>query len=179
MTLPNEALPLQNISIVVAVSDNSVIGKNGDMPWGRGLKDDLKNFRITTSGAGKIVVMGRKTYDVVGRLKDRENIILTNQKGFKAPQCRVAHHKNYILALSEAYDVYIIGGSEIYNLFLPHTDRIIATHVHTEVTDGDAFFPKIPPEEWHATPLFSFEQSERNIFSFDIIQYRRKPELRT
>jgi dihydrofolate reductase len=165
------------LTLIVAVSDNWVIGKNGNMPWGMGLKDDMKNFRITTSGPKKHVVMGRKTYEVVGYLKNRENIVLTNKKGYRAPQCKVAHHPNYILALAESYDVYIIGGSEIYNLFLPHVEKMIVTHVHTTVFNGDAFFPEISPQEWRATPPFSFEQNERNVHPFDIVEYTRKPRL--
>lgn len=174
--MPITKLGQLRLTMVAGISDNLVIAKNGDMPWGRNLKDDLRNFQITTSGPDKAVVMGRKTFESIGKpLSNRLNIILTRQHNFKVKDCMSVKHQNEVLGLAKRYDVYIIGGAEIYNLFLPYVNKMIITHVHTIVKNGDAFFPEIRQDLWKHKLLHSFKKNKRNIYSFDIVEYTKKP----
>ncbi|MEK7134375.1 MAG: dihydrofolate reductase [Patescibacteria group bacterium] len=137
------------ISIIVAMAENRAIGRNGTLPWH--IPEDLKHFKQIT--LGKPIVMGRKTFESLPRLlPGRFHIILTRQ-GFEVPGGCVAVHspKKAIMAAKShaptAEEVFVIGGGEIYKLFLPIVSRIYLTLVHTEV-NGDTFFPDIPKEEW-------------------------------
>jgi dihydrofolate reductase len=132
------------ISIIVAAAENNVIGREGELPWR--LSDDLKRFKAITMG--KPVIMGRKTWESIGRpLPGRHNIVITRQPGFAAQGCQVvASTDEAVAAAAGADEVMIIGGSEIYALFLPRAERVYLTRVHTAI-DGDAFFPRLD-EEW-------------------------------
>ena len=123
------------ISFVVAYSQNQVIGQGNQLPWY--LPNDLKHFQKIT--LGKTIVMGRKTFLSIGRpLPKRTNVVLTKQLDFSAPGIEVAHTKSDILARPE--DVYIIGGAQIFSLFLDVVDRMYITEIETEIA-GDTFFP--------------------------------------
>ncbi len=125
------------ISIIVAASANNVIGVKGDLPWR--LSDDLKRFKAITMG--KPIVMGRKTWDSIGRpLPGRQNIVITRQTGFVAEGCDVVTSADEAIAATAGADeVMVIGGSQVYSLFLPNAERLYLTRVHAEVA-GDAFF---------------------------------------
>ena len=133
------------ISIIVAASENNVIGAAGDLPWR--LPDDLRRFKAITMG--KPIVMGRKTWDSIGRpLPGRQNIVVTRQAEFAAPGCDVvASKEEAVAATADAEEVMVIGGSQVYALFLPDAERLYLTRVHAEV-EGDAFFPEISEFEW-------------------------------
>jgi dihydrofolate reductase len=133
------------VSIIVAVSDNGVIGRGGELPWRQ--RADLRRFKELT--AGHTVVMGRKTYESIlvrnGRpLPDRRNIVLTRQSDFEALGCEIAGSWQEVKRLTEDEDeIFVIGGAEIYRLAAPHANRLYLTRIHTEI-DGDAltFFPR-------------------------------------
>ena len=138
------------ISIISAVSQNGYIGLNGDMPWGRELKSDLKHFKNLTKD--NIVVMGRKTYESIGApLPNRTNIIMTNSV-LNAPAsaveggCFVATKPERVLSIQNLVrsdvEIFIIGGAQIYEAFLPYADRIYLTKVLADV-EGDTKFPEI------------------------------------
>lgn len=135
------------ISIIAAVAENGVIGKNNQLPWK--LSSDLKRFRQYTQG--KAVIMGKKTFESIGQpLKDRINIILTTDQSFK-PE-KTLTFSNLGDALNFAADhqleeVFIIGGAHLYQQTIDIADRIYLTRVHAEV-DGDAFFPDLDMDEW-------------------------------
>jgi dihydrofolate reductase len=158
--------------MVIAASTNNVIGNRGKLPWR--LTDDLRRFRQLTMG--KPVVMGRKTYDSIGRpLPGRRNIVVSRNRALTIDGCDVVSSPDEALALAVengAGEVVIIGGERIYQDFLPRTVRIHMTRVHS-VIEGDAFFPELKPDEWRCTwsephpatadqPLaFTFETLER------------------
>lgn len=142
---------MADICLVVAMADNRVIGRNGGLPWH--LSSDLKFFKSVTMGHP--VVMGRKTYESIGRpLPGRDNIVITRQSGFAAegvevvPSLEAALERGSALAGERGVDtVMVIGGGQIYAASIEQADRVVLTEVHTEI-DGDTRFPPLPDEEW-------------------------------
>lgn len=126
------------INLIVAASKNNQIGIDNKLPWH--ISEDLKYFRKTTQG--HTVLMGRKTYESIGRpLPNRTNIVLTRDKNFSAEGVSVIHSFEEGLKLCENDDVFIIGGGEIYSLFLPYADYLYITLVD-KVIEGDTAFPE-------------------------------------
>ena len=150
------------ISLIVAVSTNNVIGNDGDLPWR--LSDDLKRFKAVTMG--KPIVMGRKTYESIGRpLPGRQNIVITRQEGFKADGCDVVKSTAEAVEVAGGADeIMVIGGGQIYAALLPVADRIYLTRVHTEI-EGDAFFPSLNEAEWRESASENYDADESNDFS--------------
>jgi len=134
------------ISLIVAASMNNVIGAKGDLPWR--LSGDLKRFKALTMG--KPIVMGRKTYESIGRpLPGRQNVVITRNPDFVADGCDVVSSVDAAVEVAgDAEEIMIIGGSHIYNAFLPRADRIYLTRVQTEV-EGDAYLPDLDNDSWH------------------------------
>lgn len=163
---------MTTVTMVVAASTDNVIGNRGKLPWR--LPDDLRRFRQLTMG--KPVVMGRKTYDSIGRpLPGRRNIVVSSNRTLVIDGCDVVSSPDEALALAVgngASEVMIIGGESIYKDFLPRADRIHMTRVHTLI-EGDAFFAELNADEWQCSwsephpatadrPLaFTFETLER------------------
>jgi len=127
------------LSAVVAMTPARIIGKNGDLPWH--LPEDLAFFKRTTSGHP--IVMGRKTYESIGRpLPKRRNIVLTSDPSWTAPGVEVIHAPLDLFSLKELGDkVFIIGGSQVYDAFLPILDELLVSHVF-ENYEGDTRFPE-------------------------------------
>lgn len=152
------------ITIVVAVARNGVIGKNGGLAWK--ISDDLKRFRALTMG--KPVVMGRKTFQSIGKpLKGRANIVVSRSS---APIEGVAVARTFEEALaiaadaaaaSDADEICVIGGAEIYRQALGIADRIHLTEVDAEI-EGDVHFPAIDPADWKKRPDGASEKSLQN-----------------
>ena len=138
------------ISLIVAASTNNVIGASGDLPWR--LSADLKRFKELTMG--KPIVMGRKTYDSIGRpLPGRQNIVVTRQADYRPEGCTVVTStEDALAAAGDAPEVMIIGGGHIYQAFMPMADRIYLTRVHAEI-EGDTFLPGIDDAEWQEESL--------------------------
>ncbi|MGP2493156.1 dihydrofolate reductase [Mesorhizobium sp. PUT5] len=141
-----------HIAIHVAIAENGVIGRDGGLPWR--LSTDLKRFKADTMG--KPVIMGRKTYEGIGKpLPGRLNIVVTRDRGWRAEGVEVAHSLDDAIRLAEARarcmagvdEVCIIGGGQIYGQALPLADRLHVTHVLAAV-EGDAHFPPIDPAVW-------------------------------
>lgn len=158
------------ISIIVAASTNNVIGVHGELPWK--ISDDLKRFKQLT--LGKPIVMGRLTYESIGRpLPGRQNIVITRQPDFSAPGCDIVESPAGALgAAGDADEIMIIGGGQIYDLFLPKAGRLHLTRVHTEL-DGDAFFPPIDAADWQLVASESHAASAANEFAFEFRTYER------
>ena len=132
------------IVLVLARADNGVIGKDGDLPWR--LPADLKHFKAVT--LGHPMVMGRKTFDSLpGLLPDRRHIVLTRDMAWTAAGAEVAHDIDGAIVLADAPTVMVIGGAEIYRLFLDRADRIELTEVHV-AAEGDASIAYPDPAEW-------------------------------
>ena len=137
---------MTEVSLVVAVSRNGVIGVNGGLPWH--ISSDLKRFKEIT--LGKPVIMGRKTWDSLPRkpLAGRRNIVVTRQQGFAADGAEVVHAAAEALTLAgDVPEVCIIGGGEIYRQFMGQATRIYLTEVDLEVA-GDTRLPRFAPEDW-------------------------------
>jgi dihydrofolate reductase len=147
------------ISLIVAASTNNVIGFKGDLPWR--LSGDLKRFKALTMG--KPIVMGRKTYESIGRpLPGRQNIVVTRNPDLVAEGCDVVSSVDAAIeAAGDAEEIMIIGGSHIYEAFLPRADRIYLTRVQAEV-EGDAFFPELMPSEWREATIEEHNSDESN-----------------
>ena len=151
------------ISLITAVSANGVIGRGGELPWH--LSDDLKRFKQLT--LGKPIVMGRKTFESIGRaLPGRQNIVLTRQSEFAADECDVVSSIDAAIAASgDAGEIVVIGGSEIYKLFLPLAERIYMTRVQIDV-DGDVRFPELDDELWQETERENHDADDLNEYEF-------------
>jgi dihydrofolate reductase len=147
------------ISLIVAASTNNVIGFQGDLPWR--LSGDLKRFKALTMG--KPIVMGRKTYESIGRpLPGRQNIVVTRNPDFVAEGCDVVSSVDAAIeAAGDAEEIMIIGGSNIYDAFLPRAHRIYLTRVQAEV-EGDTFFPELMPSEWREAAVEEYGADESN-----------------
>jgi len=161
------------ISIIVAVSENNTIGKNNRLPWS--LPADLKYFKNTTWGMP--VVMGRKTFDSIGKpLPGRKNIILTRNKQWKKEGVEMATDVHEAVKKATTYDVkeiFIIGGAEIFKVALPMTQRVYLTRIHANF-DGDVFFPELPETEWRLARRQDCEPDEKNVFSYSFQVWERK-----
>jgi dihydrofolate reductase len=152
------------ISHIVACSDNNVIGADGELPWQ--LPGDLKRFYQITSN--RIVIMGRKTYESIGKpLPNRVNIVISRQTHYNAAGCLNAMSLEDALKAAEFTDeeVFIIGGGEIYKQSMDIIDTIYMTKVYGNV-EGDAFYPDIPND---------FEETAReDLIGYSYITYRRR-----
>jgi len=133
----------REIIFVVARALDGTIAKDGDVPWK--ISDDLKRFKRLTMG--KPMVMGRKTFDSLpGLLPGRRHIVLTRQQGWSAPGAEVAHTREQALALCGDEDIAVIGGAEIFDMFMPLATELEITEVH-EHTGGDVIMAA-PGPEW-------------------------------
>lgn len=137
---------MNNISLIVAVSNSHVIGKDNTLPWH--LPEDLKRFRALTTGHH--IIMGRKTYESLGRLlPDRTTVIVTRNPNFQVEGAVVVHSlAEAIAACKNDSEAFIIGGAELYQQGLKYAQKLYITQVDITV-DGDAFFPPIDKEIWH------------------------------
>jgi dihydrofolate reductase len=152
------------LTAIVAMTSSRVIGRGGSLPWH--LPGDLAFFKRTTSGHP--VVMGRKTYESIGRpLPNRRNIVLTRDPSWSAPGVEVIHQPAELKCLPGLDGrVFIIGGSEIYAAFLPETDDLLVSHVFGE-HEGDTHFPEFE----HAFPVTELIESHE---SFEVRRWNRR-----
>ena len=158
------------ISIIVAAAANNVIGRDGELPWQ--LPEDLKRFKQLT--IGKPVIMGRLTYESIGRpLPDRRNIVLSTCKGLNIDGCEVVDTPDAAIRLAGgAEEVMVIGGSGVYAQMLPMADRIYMTRIDAMV-DGDTFFPELNDKEWQVVDRVDFPADESRQFSFSFVTLDR------
>mgnify|MGYP000985634197 CR=1 FL=1 len=165
-----------NLSLIVAMTKNHVIGKDNQMPWH--LPADLAWFRQNTTG--KPVIMGRKTFESLGHpLPNRNNIIITQNKEFQATGCTVVHHLDDALTHAKDYanshhhdEIYIIGGGQIYQKSLDLADILEITHVDLEI-DGDAFYPDFSKkftQIWKS----DIKQDEKTGIKFYFARYQKQ-----
>lgn len=159
--------------MIVAMGRDNVIGKNNKMPWN--LPADLKYFKDVTMGHP--VVCGRKTLESMGGpLKGRRNIILTRNKGYKPNDgCEVVHSVDKVLQLftRSKEEVFIIGGAEIYKMFLPYANKLYVTIIDQEF-EGDTFFPKISEAEWTQVSVKEGLTDQNNPYHYQFRVFERK-----
>jgi dihydrofolate reductase len=156
-------------SIIVAIAKNNAIGKDNKLLWY--LPNDLKHFKDVTSG--HTVIMGRKTFDSVGKpLPRRRNIVVTRQD-ISIEGCEVVKSIEAALTLCAGDDeVFIIGGAEIYRQSIHLTDRIYLTQIDQDF-DGDTFFPELNTAEWKETKRENFEPDDKNKLKYSFITLQR------
>jgi dihydrofolate reductase len=161
---------LSRIAFVVARDRHGVIGKDGRLPWR--LPDDMRRVRELT--VGKPVIMGRRTYDSIGRpLPERTSIVLTRDPAFRCEGCLVARTPDDALALArDAPEVIVFGGAGVYKDFLPRADRIYLTEVDT-VAEGDTYFPPLDPREWREVDRRPHAADARHPFAFSFVTLER------
>ena len=168
----NAAQPL--ISLIVAMAQNGVIGRDNALPWR--LPADLKRFKAFT--LGKTVLMGRKTFESIGRpLHGRDNLVLTRDRRWWASGVIVVHSVEQALAQAGANELVAIGGAQIYRLLMPFARRIYLTHVHADVP-GDTFFPDFDPTQWDDVECRMHPADEEHAYpvTFVTLERRNAPE---
>ena len=162
-----------SISIIAAIGREREIGVNGRLPWQ--LPEDLKRFQDVT--AGHVVIMGRKTYESIGKpLAKRLNIILTRNKDFVAPQeSLIAKSLSEALGLVPlGKEAFIIGGARVFEEALKIADRLHLTIVDVAVPNADAFFPKWKVEDWRVARVLPSSPSQENLPNSTYVVYERR-----
>lgn len=160
------------ITLIVAVADNGVIGRDNALPWH--LPDDLKRFKRLT--LGKPMIMGRKTFASIGRpLPGRQNIVVTRDANYLFPGVEVVHGVPAALAAAAgAPEVMVIGGADLFRLFLPLAGRIHLTRVHAS-PEGDVVWPALDLGQWEVTERESHDADERHAcaMTFEVWEKRK------
>ena len=163
------------ISFIVAMDKNNVIGIKNDnkMPWH--LPKDLQFFKEQTTG--HTIIMGRKTFDSLGRvLPNRKHIVLTRKDIALQEQVELVHDVSEIVQLAEEHhdeELFIIGGGTIFEQFLDYADKLYVTMID-ESFHGDVYFPTISPDEWEEVSREKGEKDAKNPYDYYFIQYIRK-----
>lgn len=162
------------LSFIVAVADNNAIGKNNGLPWY--LPEDLKFFKKIT--IGKPVVMGRKTFDSLGKaLPGRLNIVISSQKHLQLPEGVLLFHDLqsaiHRLEHETADEAFIIGGAAIFEAAMPFAERMYITRVHTSVDKADVFFPEIDHSHWKLAWEEAHSADDKNIYAYTFQRYER------
>jgi dihydrofolate reductase len=165
------------IALIVAQSQNRVIGRDGDMPWH--LTEDLKFFKRTTMG--KPIVMGRKTFASIGKpLPGRVNIVITRDPDFKFEGVLIARSLEEGISMGRdaakengVEEVMVIGGGEIYRGAMAQADRVYLTQVHAEVS-GETFFPEIDPSQWREAERSEVQVDQASGLEFTWMTWDRK-----
>lgn len=161
------------LSVIVACANANVIGKDNALLWH--LPEDLKRFKTLTSG--KTIIMGRKTFDSLGRvLPNRKHIVLTRDVNwtYNDENVEVVNDvKELDKYINSEEEDFIIGGAMIYNLLLKNANKIYLTRIYEDFK-GDAFFPKINEEEWEIIEREKGIKNEENPYDYEYITYVRK-----
>lgn len=161
------------ISLIVAMDKNRLIGKNNDLPWH--LPADLKYFKEVTTGHK--IIMGRKTFESIGKpLPGRENIILTSNPSYSVEGCTVYHSIEQCLDRIHSDQVaqfFVIGGSVVFQEFLPYVSRLYITEIEGEF-DGDTYFPPLRKEEWVLKSVKEGVVDDKSRYPHRFAVYERK-----
>ena len=164
------------ISLIVAMTENRVIGLDGAMPWH--LSDDLKYFKRVTMGAP--IIMGRKTFDSIGRaLPGRLNIVITRDTNYTAKGINVAHDLESAIEIASTdvtngfkEELFVIGGAQIYTLALAQADRLYLTEIH-QTFAGDTYFPEIKTGDWCEIQRDACEPETPNGLAYSFVVLER------
>lgn len=161
---------MTSLNIIVAYTDNHVIGKDNTMPWH--IPGDLANFKKTTVGSP--IIMGRKTWESLGRpLPGRRNIVITRNQDYQATgaECVPTLETAITAATADGVEnVFIIGGEQIFRLSLDQCDKIYATEIHANI-EGDTYFPALDKTRWKETSRQT--QPEENGLTYDFVIYEK------
>ena len=159
-----------DLSIIVAITENNIIGKENGMPWH--LPADLKYFREKTTD--HFIIMGRKTFESFGSrpLPNRVSVVITSQKDYKAEGCLIANSLDEAINLAKnETEVFVIGGKQIYDRAIPLANKMYITRIHSSI-DGDTFFPQYDETQWKLISHQERDADEKNAFpiSFQVFQ---------
>jgi dihydrofolate reductase len=161
-----------SVSILVAVAENDVIGRGCKLPWHLG--DDLRRFKELTMG--HTIVMGRKTWESIGRpLPGRRCIVISRQASYQAAGAEVVSDLDKALQIAEAAgdeEAFVIGGAEIYRLAMAHADRLYVTRVLAEVK-GDAFWSDFRASDWRLVETSRHAADAKNDYPLVFETYQR------
>ncbi len=160
-----------SLALIAAVAENNVLGYQNQLPWR--LPADLKYFKQHT--LNKAVIMGRKTYESIGRpLPQRKNIVITRNTDWQAAGCTVCHSLTEAIAVAqvEQLDAIMMGGAELYRQALPQVQRMYLTRVHASPI-GDAFFPEYALTEWREISAERFSADEQNQYDYSFLVLER------
>jgi dihydrofolate reductase len=164
------------ISLIAALTQNRVIGKNNALPWS--LPDDMKYFMQTTRQHH--VVMGRKNYQSIPEkfrpLPNRTNLVVSRQVDFIAPNCTVLNSLEKAISIARQNneaELFIIGGAEIYQLAISLADRLYLTEIQTNIA-GDTYFPLVDNTSWMELSRVHHTIDERHAFAFDFVIYEKR-----
>ena len=158
------------ISLILAIGKNNEIGFENKVPWD--LPDDLKRFRDTTRG--HTIIMGRKTYESIGRLlPDRKNIIITRNKSYKIEGASVVSSiEEAIQECEKEGEAFVIGGGEICKLALPYAEKMYLTHVDT-ILPADSFFPEFNITDWKIISQEFHPRDQKHNYEFTFKVYEK------
>ena len=158
------------LSCIVAVSENGVIGRDNDLPWK--LSADLRRFKQLTTGHA--IIMGRKTFDSIGRpLPNRTSIVMTRNLDYAPPGVTVVHSLDEALAACrDQQEAFVIGGEAVFREALPRTQRLYLTRVDVSV-EGDAHFPETDFAEWKLSQQEFHSEDDKNDYDFTFQVYER------
>lgn len=159
------------ISLIVAVAENGIIGTGGTMPWH--ITEDFAHFKAVTLGHS--VVMGRKTYESIGRpLPRRRNIVITRNADLRIEGCEMATSLESAVAMCEGEEeIFVIGGGEIYRQAMPLAHKLYITHVGMRA-EGDTRFPEIDSAVWQEVGREEFERGRDFEHPFSFVDYERR-----
>lgn len=160
-----------NISLIAAMDRNLVIGADNEMPWH--LPDDLKFFKANT--LNKPVIMGRKTFESIGSkaLPKRRNLVISRRENYVAPGAEVfGSLEAAVKSCSDADEIIIMGGGELYRQMLPYANKLYVTLVDADVA-GDTHFPQWSESEWDEVSREKHPQDERHAFAFEFVILER------
>jgi dihydrofolate reductase len=160
----------KSITLIAAMARNRAIGLDGQMPWH--LPAELRHFKEATMG--KPIVMGRKTWQSIGRaLPGRQNIVISRSPSLQAPGCDVAGSFEQAIALAEGDEVMIIGGGQIYAEAMPHADRMVLTLVECD-PEADAWFPEWREAEWRQAGVRQHRADAENPHDYRVVEWVRR-----
>lgn len=164
-------MPEPQISLVCAMDKNRLIGNNNQLPWH--LPADLALFKKTT--LGKPVIMGRKTFDSIGKaLPGRQNIVITSNQGWTAEGCDIAHSIDQAVELAgDSAEIMLIGGASLYQQSIARAACLYLTIINGEFS-GDTWFPEIDQRQWRVETEKFFEADHKNQHSFSFIKFIRE-----
>lgn len=163
----------KKISLIAAIGKNRAIGLNGQMPWH--LPGELQHFKHTTMG--KAILMGRKTWQAVGRaLPGRQNIVISRNTDFLAPGAEVVSSLDAAIDIAHSAEIMVIGGGELYALALPRAQAMVLTLIDIE-PQADTWFPAWDEQEWQQTQERLFAADDRNKLTYRIVEFERRSAM--
>ena len=159
------------ISLIVAMDQNRVIGKDNDLPWR--IPSDLKYVKKITYGHP--IILGRKNFDSIGRaLPGRRNIILTRDNALSIDNCEMAHCIQDVFDMCQhEEEIFIFGGEQIYHMFMPYVEKMYITKIHHEF-DGDTYFPDIDFNKWDETSVTKGVIDNQNPYTYYYHVYEKR-----